>query len=528
MTAYNAHNKSFYKKRIDILICFFLILITFSVYSQVKDHSFITYDDDLYVTRNFHVQDGLTGESIAWAFSFNDVFYWHPVTWLSHMLDCQLYGLNAGMHHLTNLILHIINSLFLFLVFKRMTGAIWRSAFVAVLFALHPINVESVAWVAERKNVLSTFFWLLTMLAYVHYTKRPTLYRYLPVFFSFVLGLLSKPMLATLPFVLLLIDYWPLKRVEFGKLCINQDRKIDKFIFSAQKGRHLFSLILEKIPLFFLSSVSIFVSLVSVHRFGIVLSYDSKPMALRIENALVSYVKYIKNAFWPNDLAFIYPYPDMLPVWQSVSAGFLLFFITAISVWKIRKKPYFIIGWLWYFGSLIPVIGLVQAGFWPAMADRWAYVPIIGIFIIITWGMTDLLKEWRYKEIVLVASAGLALSFFIITSLQQVRYWKSSVMLYKHTLDVTERNYLVHNNLGNVYYREGKTAKAVYHYNEALRINPGYAFAHNNLGAAMIRDGKIERAIFHFQEALRIKPDYIDANKNLKKTLKFKSDSLKN
>jgi len=527
MTAYNAQNKSFYIKRIDILICIFLVFITFCLYAQVKDHSFITYDDDLYVTKNFHVQNGLTGENIAWAFSFNDVFYWHPLTWLSHMLDCQLYGLNAGMHHLTNLILHIINSLFLFLVFKRMTGATWRSAFVAVLFALHPINVESVAWVAERKNVLSSFFWLLTMLAYVHYTKRPTFYRYLPVFLFFVLGLFSKPMLSTLPFLFLLIDYWPLGRVEFGKLCINKDGKIDKFIFLTQKGSHPFSLILEKIPLLLLSSVSILVSSASLHRFGSVISYDSIPMALRIENALVSYVKYIKNVFWPNNLAVIYPYPDMIPLWQSVSAGLLLLLITAVSVWKIRNKPYFIVGWLWYVGTLIPVIGLVQAGFWPAMADRWAYMPIIGMFIVIVWGMNDLLKEWRYKEIVFALVAGIVLSFFIMSSSQQVRYWKSSVMLYKHALDVTEGNHLIHNNLGNIYYRERKTAEAVYHYNEALRINPENALAHNNLGGAMIQAGKIERAIFHFQEALRIKPDFIVANKNLKNTLKFKNDKLK-
>ncbi|MDY6791266.1 MAG: tetratricopeptide repeat protein [Thermodesulfobacteriota bacterium] len=528
MTAYHTHNKSFYKKRTDILICFFLVLITFCVYSQLKDHSFITYDDDLYVTKNFHVQNGLTGESIAWAFSFNDVFYWHPLTWLSHMLDCQLYGLNAGMHHLTNLILHIINCLLLFFVFKQVTGAIWRSAFVAALFALHPINVESVAWVAERKNVLSTFFWLLTMLAYVYYVRRPSIYRYLLVFVFFILGLLSKPMLATLPFVLLLIDYWPLERVKFGKICFNKDGKIGKFIFSVQKESPPSSLVLEKIPLIFLSSVSILVTSVSVHRFGIILSIDSKTMVLRIENALVSYIKYIKNAFWPNDLTFIYPYPDMIPVWQSVGAGLLLFLITAVSVWKIKTKPYFFVGWLWYFVSLIPVIGLVQAGFWPAMADRWAYIPTIGIFIILVWSVVDLIKEWHYKEIVLVAAAGLALLCLMITSSQQIQYWKNSVTIYKQAIDATERNYLAHNNLGNVYYREGKTAKAVYHYNEALRINPGYPFAHNNLGAAMIRDGKIERAIFHFQEALRIKPDYIEANNNLRKTLKYKNNKLKN
>lgn len=527
MTGYNAQNKSFYKKHIDILICFFLVLITFSIYAQVKDHSFITYDDDLYVTNNIKVQNGLTGENIAWAFSFNDVFYWHPLTWLSHMLDCQLYGLNAGMHHLTNLILHIINSLFLFLVFKRMTGATWRSAFVAVLFAIHPINVESVAWVAERKNVLSSFFWLLTMLAYLHYTKRPTFYRYLQVCLSFALGLLSKPMLSTLPLLFLLIDYWPLGRVEFGRLCFKKDRKIDKFIFFTEKGSHPFSLILEKIPLLILSSISVFVSTASLNRFGSVISYDSVPMALRIENALVSYVKYIKNVLWPNNLAVIYPYPDAVPLWQSVSAGFFLLLITAVSVWKIRNKPYLIVGWLWYFGTLIPVIGLVQAGFWPALADRWAYIPTIGIFFVIVWGMTDLLKEWRHKEIVFIVISGFFLSFLIIASSQQVRYWKSSVLLYNHALDVTEGNHLIHNNLGNIYYRERKTAEAVYHYNEALRINPGSAFAHNNLGAALILDGKIERAIFHFQEALRIKPEFIVANKNLKNTLKFKNNKLK-
>lgn len=374
MNGKSANIGNFLCIRRDVLVCLFLVIAICSVYWQVRDHSFITYDDDLYVTKTPHVQNGLTKESIVWAFSFNDVFYWRPVTWLSHMIDCQLHGLNAGLHHLTNLILHIFNSLLLFLVFKRTTGAIWRSAFVAALFALHPINVESVAWVAERKNVLSTFFWLLTMLAYVHYAKRPTFHRYLPVFIFFVLGLLVKPMLTTLPFVLLLIDYWPLERIRFGKLSFDRAEKTIEFICSGYQGSRPLRLLLEKIPLILFSLISICISSISVQRFSIVLSYSSKPMTLRIENALVSYVNYIGKTFWPLDLA----------------------------------------------------------------------------------------------------------------------------------------------------------AKAVYHYCEALRINPGFAFAHNNLGAAMIRDGKIERAIFHFQEALRIKPDYIEANKNLKKILKFKSDSLKN
>ncbi|MBC2695325.1 MAG: hypothetical protein HF982_08645, partial [Desulfobacteraceae bacterium] len=357
MNNQNDHSDSIFNIGYDVLICLFLVIATLAVYWQINYHEFINFDDSLYILQNKQVQKGLTSESISWAFSFTDIAYWHPLTWLSHMLDCQIYGLIPGMHHRTNLILHIVNSILLFFVFQKMTGALWRSAFVATLFALHPLNVESVAWVAERKNVLSTFFWMLTMLAYVHYTTRPGLYRYLLTLLFLMLGLMAKPMLVTLPFVLLLLDYWPLERL---------------------RNQSPFNLILEKIPFFAFSAVSVYISSLSVKYYGIVVSTELVPMQIRIANALVSYVKYIEKMIWPKNLAIFYPFPDTLPIWQILGAGLFLASISFLVFLNLRKKPYLCMGWLWFLGTLIPVIGLKQAGLWPAMADRWAYVPFVG------------------------------------------------------------------------------------------------------------------------------------------------------
>ncbi len=489
--------------RRDILVCLFLVLTTLAVYWQVGDHEFVNFDDDLYVTENYHVQRGLTLENINWAFSFTDKekTYWHPLTWLSHMLDCQLYGLSPGMHHLTNLVLHIVSTLLLFLVFNRMTGALWRSAFIAALFALHPLNVDSVAWVAERKNLLSTFFWMLTMLAYVRYTERPGIYRYLLTFLVFALGLLAKPMLVTLPLVLLLLDYWPLGRVRFGQ--------------SGGEGSIAFRLILEKVPLLALSVVSIFLSSLSLHRAGAVVPMELVPMKLRIANALVSYIKYIGKMIWPENLAVLYPYPHMVPMWQTIGALLLLVCVSVLVVRMMRRMPCLVTGWLWYLGTLVPVIGLVQAGLWPAMADRFTYVPLIGLFVMIAWGVPELVAGWRYRDAGLAAIAAVLLSILMTTTWFQVQNWRNSIVLFKHTLNVTAGNSVVHNNLGEALACEGRMEEAVIHFAEALRIDPAYHKAHNNMGAALRHQGRIEEAITHFQEALRIKPAYAEAHNNL-------------
>ena len=509
------------------IICGLLMAAILLVYYRVINHEFVNYDDDLYVTQNVNVQKGITWEGIKWAFSFNNVVYLHPLTWLSHMLDVQIYGMRSGWHHLTSLLFHLANTMLLFWVFNRMTGAAWRSGVVAILFAIHPINVESVAWVAERKSVLSTFFWMLTILSYIRYVERPGSMRYLLILLVFFLGLMAKPMLVTLPFVLLLLDYWPLNRMKFKSSgSINKQKSRERMLPIFEKNITS-RLILEKLPLFALSLVTIFLSSISVERLGITLSYESKPITLRLTNAVVSYVDYLGKVFWPSDLTFIYPYPRTLPTLQIIGSAFILLCITIGVLIKLRKVPFLAVGWFWYLGTLIPVIGLVQAGFWPAMADRFAYLPAIGLFIIVAWGISGLAENWHSKKKLISAAAAGAIILLMTAAWVQVGFWQNSLTLFKHAIEVTENNYMDHNNLGNIYFRQGKLEQAIKHYSEALRINPGFALAHNNMGAAMLRSGKIEEALFHFRQATILEPGNIDAQRNLNKILKFKDANMK-
>jgi len=473
------------------LLLIFAILITFQ---QVKNFDFVNLDDLGYVAANPKVQSGLTIDSIAWAFSFTDIAYWHPLTWLSHMLDCELYGLNPMGHHWTSLQIHIANTLLLFFILQYMTKALWKSAFVAALFALHPINVESIAWISERKNVLSTFFWMLTMLAYVHYTKRQSLYRYLLTLLLLMFGLMAKPMLVTLPFVLLLLDYWPLERLQH---------------------RSPFNLILEKIPFFALSAVSAYISSLSVYRYEIVVSMELVPMKLRVANALVSYVKYIEKTIWPKNLAVFYPFPDTLPVWQVFGACLFLAFISFLVLLNLRKKPYLCMGWLWFLGTLIPVIGLKQAGLWPAMADRWAYVPLVGIFIILAWGGSDLLKKWTNKNVMPAILAIAVILALTVLSFHQATHWKNSITLFENAIKVTENNCMAHNNLGIALFGKGELDKAVFHYKKALNIKPDTSEAIKNLGVALTEKGNFKEAARYFSKALVINPENWDSHYKL-------------
>ena len=501
--------------RYDVLVCLFLFFAALAIYCQINNYDFVNFDDDLYVFDNYRVKVGLTYESIKWAFGFTDIAYWHPLTWLSHMLDCQLYGLNPGMHHMTNLIFHILNSLLLFLVLKQMTGALWRSAFVAALFALHPINVESVAWVAERKNVLSTFFWMLTMLTYVYYSKRQGLLRYLLTLFMFLLGLMCKPILVTLPFVLLLLDYWPLGRLKFKQDKIDSNGLRDeskKFTF--KRSPSLF-LVLEKVPFFILSGVSVFLSILSAKQHGIIASTDLTPITLRIANALVSYLVYIGKLIWPQNLAVFYPYPSQIPIVLTAGTGLTLLCISFLMIWTFRKKPYLGVGWLWYIGTLLPNVGLIQAGLWPSMADRWAYVPFIGIFIIIAWGATELTTKWQLKKSYVIIAPLLVLTILLTRSWFQVHHWANSITLFEHNLNVTSNNYVAHNNLGFAMKEKGMIDEAAKHYSKALRINPNFELAHLNLGVIFAGSGDHDKAIRYYVEALRIKPDYITAHVNI-------------
>jgi tetratricopeptide (TPR) repeat protein len=484
----------FFNLRREGVVCLFLVIITLAVYWQVGNHEFVNYDDNDYITENQHVQAGLTLKSIAWAFTSTHASNWHPLTWLSHMLDCQIYGLNPSGHHFTSVLFHILNSILLFLIFKRMTRAFWKSAFVAALFAIHPLHVESVAWVAERKDVLSTFFWMLTMGAYILYVQNPGIKKYLLTVLLFALGLMAKPMLITLPFVLLLLDYWPLGRFNKRSLALK--------------------LIQEKIPFFVLAAASSIATLFAQQSGGAVESLDAIPLFVRISNAIVSYLSYIGKMILPHNLAVLYPHPGMPPVWQIAGGCLLLVFISFIAVKTLKWHPYFAVGWLWYLGTLVPVIGLVQVGL-QSMADRYTYIPLTGIFIIIAWGVSDLAAGWRYKKEGLAAASAILLLILIVATWFQVGHWTNSITLFKHAINVTENNSVANNNLGTAFSGQGKVFEAIKHYTEALRIDPMYADAHYNLGNAFVRQGRISEAISHYTEALRIKPNDAEVRSNL-------------
>ena len=511
------------KLRPDILVCLFLVIAIFVVYWQVRNHTLVNFDDGSYILNNPHIRAGLNFKGIAWAFSFPGYDYWHPMTWLSHMLECHFYGLKFGMHHQVSLILHILNSILLFLVFRKMTGAIWRSAFVAAMFALHPMNVESVAWLAERKNVLSTFFWLLTMLTYIHYSKRPSVFRYLPILFVYTLDLMSKPMVATLPFALLLLDYWPLCRINLAHSGSN-NQKTPKSNNTEFQRSSTFHLALEKIPLLILSAISIFLSSLAVQRLGTVISTATVPMSLRIKNALVSYISYIVKMIWPHNLAVYYPFPQTLPLWQVTGAGLLLICISFLVFRAARSKPYLAVGWLWYIGTLVPAIGLVQAGLWPAIADRFTYVPFIGLFIIIAWGVPELVVQWHYREIKLAILAAALFAIFATTTYLQVGYWRNSITLFENAVDVTKNNYVAHHKLGEALAVQGEIDKAIRHYSEALRIKPDFIAPHLNLGVTLREAGKLNEAADHFSAVLCLKSDSAEAQYELGITLEKKGN----
>ena len=413
--------------RRSFLICLILGLITFAVFYQVHSFKFITYDDPYYVYKNPDIQSGITLESIKWAFTTGWTANWHPLTWLSYMLDWQLFDSNPAGYHVVNLIFHIINTLLVFIVLGQMTHSLWPSAFVAALFALHPLHVESVAWVSERKDVLSTFFWLLTIWAYSRYVNKPGISRYLRIVIFLALGLMSKPMLVTLPFVLLLLDYWPLNRI---------------------KSKHsLLRLFIEKIPLFVMVITSSVVTYLIQRKEGAVTTFAMLPLKFRILNALVSYIGYIEKMFWPSRLAVFYPHVgrNTSILYAIISAGLLLA-ATVLVIRFAKNHRYLVTGWFWYIGTLVPVIGIIQVGI-QGMADRYSYITLTGLFIIIAWGMADLLAKWRYKKIVLASLALLIVSTISICTYNQLRYWRNTLTLFQHAIDVTKNNYMAMNEL---------------------------------------------------------------------------------
>jgi len=522
-------------RRWKIIACLFLVVATLTVYGDLRNHHFINFDDDRYVTDNPSVQHGLTLKGISWAFTTLHAGLWIPLTWLSYMVDSQLFGLHPGGFLLTNLLFHIANTLLLFLWLLRTTGALGPSFLVAALFALHPLHVESVAWATERKDVLSTLFWLLSMWAYIWYVESPGFRRYLLILVCFSLGLMAKPMLVTLPFVLLLLDYWPLgrwpqkspgsaKEKSLGsakKKSLASTKK--KSLASAKNSRAqkpepgvpLKRLIWEKAPL--LALVVIF-SMVTIHaqkEVGALVHLAYIPFPGRLANALVAYVTYMVRTIYPSGLAVFYPYSrDALPLWQGLGASLTLAFISLLIIRQTSRHPYLLVGWLWYLGTLVPVIGLVQAGE-QALADRFTYVPLIGLFIMVAYGMADLAARWRAPRFLLPVGAGMVLTALMICTWLQVGHWRNSASLFAHTLQVTRNNALAHNSLGLALLSQGKVDQAITHCEEAVRLRPNYAKAHYNLGNALFSRGEVNQALAHYEEALQLQPNYDKAQNSL-------------
>ncbi|MGP0045428.1 MAG: tetratricopeptide repeat protein, partial [Syntrophobacteraceae bacterium] len=551
-------------------------------FQQLSQCDFINYDDDEYVTENIHIQHGITTHAIRWAFTTGYAANWHPLTWMSHMLDVQLFGLKPRWHHLTNLLFHIANTLLLFFVFHRMTKAPWRSAFVAALFALHPLHVGSVAWVAERKDVLSTFFWMLTMAAYIQYVEHRTedgeqrsgdgerrtedegsfsgirpphsVFRYLAVLIFFALGLMAKPMLVTLPFVLLLLDYWPLQRFERRKSPQDIHTEVNKPV-STNKGKgkssrnhtagsvpaldmmrgpirtlqsmlkeekpaaHKYQwalvrpLILEKIPLLALATLSCIVTFFVQKKEGAVIPIEAFPLGARIANALVSYIIYIRKTICPYDLAVFYPHPGLLPLWQVLGAVLFLGAVSFAVIRTAKRFPCLAVGWLWFAGTLVPVIGIVKVGV-QALADRYTYIPLIGLFVMAAWGIPELLRKWRYRKEALFASSALILACLLIVTWTQVGYWRNSIALYDHALKVTTRNDVMYYSRGCTYDKLGNHRQAIEDFDRAIEIKPQYAEAYIGRGAVYAKLGDYWKAVSDYDKAIEIDPKYAEAYNN--------------
>ncbi len=484
-----------------LLLSGLLLLLTGLVYARALTFDFVNFDDDVYVTKNPAVRSGLTTDGLAWALTTNHAANWHPLTWLSLMLDAEIAGLRPGMFHLTNVLLHAANVLLLFLVLSRMTRSTAKSAFVAALFAVHPLHVESVAWIAERKDVLSTLFWLLTLLAYHSYVREPVRSRGLLVAGTFALGLMAKPMLVTLPLVLLLLDLWPLGRCDGA-------------------GKTWPVLVREKAPLFALSAASAAITWVAQERGGAFEAGARLSLPARAAGALVAQVAYARKMLWPRGLAVFYPRPgDPLPIGEVRGSALLLALATFFALRAARRRPYVTVGWFWYSITLLPVLGLVQVGR-QSMADRYTYVPMIGLFVLVTWGAADLLEflpglEPNVRRVLLVGSGSVAVAALAIVASIQADTWRDSRTLFEHALAVTSRNYLAESALGSELAREGELDRALAHFREALRIEPGFVEARNALALALLKQGKVDDAVAEWTEALRTKPDYAEARANL-------------
>lgn len=483
-----------------------LAALTFVAFEPVRRNAFVKYDDDVYVTANFNVQQGFTCQSIRWAFATNHASNWHPLTWLSHMLDCRLFGLKPLGHHLSSLAIHIANTLLLFWLLREMTGALWRSAFVAAAFAVHPLHVESVAWVAEHKDVLSGLFWMLTIAAYIRYVKRPGAARYIAAVVIFALGLMAKPMLVTLPFVLLLLDYWPLERIGL----------------SVQKGHarrlvvELSRLAVEKVPFFVLAAVSSVITYVVQQGGGAMEFGRNIPAGWRFANAFSAYVGYIGKMIWPAGLAVLYLYPGQ-PSWSKPLLSFFLLAAISAAVYAARRHRYLVTGWLLFLGTLVPVIGLVQVGV-QTVADRYTYLPSIGIFIIAAWGTAELLGRLKHPDYIRIISGLLGaavpmglLGVWVFGTRAQVRIWQNGLTLFSHAVEVTENNFDMHRHLGDELFRQKRVDEAIKHYQKAIELQPSYYGARASIAKGFAKQGRFAEAFQQLAMALELKPDWVEA-----------------
>ena len=464
-----------------------LFLAALALYAPAVHFAFLNYDDPTYVTANLHVRDGLTLAGIEWALRSRESANWFPLTWISHMADVQFFGLTSGLHHLTNVVLHAAAAVLLFVLLFRATGAVWRPALVAAIFALHPLHVESVAWIAERKDVLSAFFWMLALLAYVRFVERPIPRRYALLLAAFSAGLMSKSMIVTLPVVALLLDFWPLRRA------------MSK------------ALITEKLPLFGLSAAACALVVLAQRGAGAVLSVDQLPVSARLANALVSYVVYAAKLFWPTNLAVFYPFPASLPAWRAVAAGAALLAVSALAIHQRGRRPFLLVGWLWYLATLLPVIGIVQVGL-QARADRYTYIPLIGLSIGLAWGAADLGSS-RPRAVAAIAFT--AVIAWAAAARSYLSAWHDSAGVFEHAIAATGGNYVACNNLGVALRDRGDAVAAMTQFRAALAIRPEYDQAQNNLGESLLRQGRPEDALVHIAEALRLNPSLPEAHVNL-------------
>ncbi len=478
-----------------LIVYIVLTVVTIVVYGQVSHYGFINLDDNMMVYENGHIQTGITADALRWAFTTNHADLWSPLLWLSLLADYQLYGLNAGGYHITNLILHLLGALMLFWFFDRATKSLWPSAFVAAVFALHPLHVESVAWITERKDVLSAFFWMLTLCLYVRYIEKPVAGRYLAVLFSFFCGLISKPMIVTLPVIMILLDYWPLNR------------------FEARKGSRVLWQVKEKAPLFILSAVFSLITFYVQYYVPSTKDYSLQtpiPLDLRLSNAAVSFVSYLEKTLWPRDMAIFYPLPASIPAWQAFGALLMILAVTVFVIAAIKRAPFLFVGWFWFAIAILPVIKLLQIGK-DAMADRYHYLPSIGLSVMVIWGVSTLFKSESTRRYILLPSALAAVALLAAVSWHQCGYWKNSITLFGHTAQATKDNYLAYSRLGNAYGREGNFQKAIACFDEVIRIRPDYVIAYNGRGLSYNALGMPQRAIEELNQAVRLDPKYAPA-----------------